>query len=625
MNEGILKAITQSSYSSSTPKTDNLEAAMYKKALAAQTLAIKQAQDRAKVNFDAQITADADVQKLIAGIRLKDDDGKDLNSGIDINTLPNALKGMTASLTAAKARVLSGSATQEDKDYISATTIFIGNLGESFGTMAYTLEEYKNTNKKYGGQIDAPGAVDQYTLSPNYANSVRILDGSASGKVFFEIEYKNGSQNLTQVAQSEDIRKENKRLYDLAEGTEEKKQYLNENGEISDQYRLSYNKARDSQNNQDQNEYVISDEFSTIPDVNTVTMALTEEGGIYDKQNGLLKKDFMNPVPIQQIRTMNGKQVVIDKTSPDVNLISSRVKIEAQVLTRKMFGGARNEPFSAFTRVYAPILGKEGKDWELDKESNYNVRLLKRDVDGNYEMNEDGTYKKESGLTKIGSKSLTNARFNMMSSVGGKYLGMSKEDFDLANRFVQDVSMINLNLTQASTEKINETATKELNKEPKIPSASQEKMDLNKERTRNIMTKMGDSFGDETLDFQKDKDRVKEFNKYLKNQIQGIEGYDVFTSYGQKQYKDQFGDREINEINVRRKKEGKPPVKKTDIMPTVTVVFSNSTGKGETVDTEEFNLMSPEDRLSLGLYLETIRGSLYGEEGKSVLKLLRGK
>ena len=60
-------------------------------------------------------------------------------------------------------------------------------------------------------------------------------------------------------------------------------------------------------------------------------------------------------------------------------------------------------------------------------------------------------------------------------------------------------------------------------------------------------------------------------------------------------------------------------------MPTGTVVFSNSTGKGETVDTEEFNLMSPEDRLSLGLYLETIRGSLYGEEGKSVLKLLRGK
>jgi len=141
MNEGILRAITQSSNSSSTPETDKLEAAMYKKALTAQTLAIKQAQDRAKVNFDAQIKADADVQELIAGIKLKDKDGKDLNSGVDINTLPNALKGMTASLTAAKARVLSGSATQEDKDYISATTIFIQNLGETFGTMAYTLEE----------------------------------------------------------------------------------------------------------------------------------------------------------------------------------------------------------------------------------------------------------------------------------------------------------------------------------------------------------------------------------------------------------------------------------------------------------------------------------------------------
>ena len=624
MNEGILRAITQSSNSSSTPETDKLEAAMYNKALTAQTLAIKQAQDRAKVNFEAQIKADTDVQQLIAGIKLKDKDGKDLNSGVDINTLPNALKGMTASLTAAKARVLSGSATQEDKDYISATTIFIQNLGETFGTMAYTLEEYKNINKEHGGQIDAPGAVDQYTLSPNYANSVRILDGSASGKVFFEIEYKNGKQNLTQVAQSEDIRKENKRLYDLAEGTEEKKQYLNENGEISDQYRLSYNKERDFQNNQDQNEYVISDEFSTIPDANTVTKALTGEGGIYNEDNGLLKDDFMNPVPTQQIRTINGQRVVIDKTSPDVNLISSRVKIEAQVLTRKMFGGARNEPFSAFTRVYSPIFGKEGKDWELDKEGNYNVRLLKRDVDGNYEMNEDGTYKKESGLTKIGSKSLTNARFNMMSSVGGKYLGMSKEDFDLANRFVQDVSMINLNLTQASTEKINESATKELNKEPKIPSIAEQKQSLINERTSNIISKIGSSFEDRTLT-SSDQNKVKEFNRYLKDQIQGIKGYDVFPSDGDKTYQKLLGSFGVDELNKRRIKEGLPQVKLDDKVPIGDVFFSSSTGKGETVDTEKFSLISPKSRESLALYLETIRAIKYGKEGQSVLELLRGK
>ena len=490
--------------------------------------------------------------------------------------------------------------------------------------MAYTLEEYKKTNEKYGGQIDTPGAVDQYTLNPNYANSVRILDGSASGKVFFEIEYKNGKQNLTQVAQSEDIRKENKRLYDLSEGTEEKKQYLNENGEISDKYKLSYNKARDFQNNQNQNEFVISDEFSTIPDGNTVTKALTEEGGIYDKENGLLKEEFMNPVPTQQIRTINGQRVVIDKTSPDVNLISSRAKIEAQVFTRKMFGGARNEPFSAFTRVSAPIFGKEGKDWQLDKEGNYNVRLLKKDVDGNYEMNEDGTYKKESKLTKIGSKDLTNARFNMMSSVGGKYLGMSKEDYDLANRFVQDASMINLNLTQASTEKINEDATKKLNEETKIPSIAEQKQSLINQRTSNIISKIGSSFEDRILTGS-DQNKVKEFNTYLKDQIQGIKGYDVFASDGDKTYQQLLSAFAVDALNKRRIKDNLLPVKLNDKVPIGNVFFSISTGKGETVDTERFSVISPKSRESLALYLETIRATKYGKEGQSVLELLSGK
>tara|TARA_R110000851_G_C13095662_1_gene567413 strand:- start:2042 stop:3910 length:1869 start_codon:yes stop_codon:yes gene_type:complete len=619
MNEGILRAITQSSNSSSTPETDKLQAAMYNKALAAQNFAIKQAKDRSKINFDAQIKADAEVQELIAGITLKDENDKDFNSGIDINTLPNSLKSMTSSLSSAKVRVENGTATQEDKDYISATTVFIGNLGESFGTMAYTLEEYKKTNEKYGGQIDTPGAVDQYTLNPNYANSVRILDGSASGKVFFEIEYKNGKQNLTQVAQSEDIRKENKRLYDLAEGTKEKKQYLNENGEISDKYKLSYNKARDFQNNQNQNEFVISDEFSTIPDGNTVTKALTEEGGIYDKSNGLLKKDFMKPIPTQQIRTINGQRVVIDKTSPDVNLISSRAKIEAQVFTRKMFGGARNEPFSAFTRVSAPIFGKEGKDWQLDEEGDYNVRLLKKDVDGNYEMNEDGTYKKESKLTKIGSKDLTNARFNMMSSVGGKYLGMSKEDYDLANRFVQDASMINLNLTQASTEKINEDATKKLNEEPKIQPIAEQKQSLINERTSSIIKRIGDL---DQISNPEPKD-YESFNNLLKKEIRGLKGMDVvIADKANMKISDMFTKEELDEINSGRQRRKQTILIATDPAPVGTAYFSKSTTTGQYIDSQSHNVTTRKGREAMGKYIETVRGVLYGDAGKTVLEKL---
>ena len=201
---------------------------------------------------------------------------------------------------------------------------------------------------------------------------------------------------------------------------------------------------------------------------------------------------------------------------------------------------------------------------------------------------------------------------------------MSKEDFDLANRFVQDVSMINLNLTQASTEKINESATKELNEEPKIPSIAEQKQSLINERTSNIISKIGSSFEDRTLT-SSDQNKVKEFNRYLKDQIQGIKGYDVFPSDGDKTYQELLGSFGVDELNKRRIKEGLPQVKLDDKVPIGDVFFSSSTGKGETVDTEKFSLISPKSRESLALYLETIRAIKYGKEGQSVLELLRGK
>ncbi len=129
-----------------------------------------------------------------------------------------------------------------------------------------------------------------------------------------------------------------------------------------------------------------------------------------------------------------------------------------------MFGGGENSAYASFAKANFDKF----KGSTIDKDGNVMVPLLKRNEAGEYELDDSGNFIPEDSPTEIGSNSLSGGRFNMRTGVGNENLGMTKEDFDKANRFTQDVAIMNLNLNGASREKINQTATNAINTPPTL-------------------------------------------------------------------------------------------------------------------------------------------------------------
>ncbi|MAO21754.1 MAG: hypothetical protein CMJ25_13480 [Phycisphaerae bacterium] len=605
MNDNIRAAIIEGSKSLTPGMADRVE-----QALQAQRLAIKEANAKEEVNRKTKLKNEVEVQKQIAGISVPEESAY---GEVDI---ANQIKGLVSTYTADRLAIKQGTATDEQVKRSVALDTYFTNMGDTFGTMSYVVDEFIKTKNDKGTDGMEEGSIDLSTLDPYFNELINILDqnSTAKGSVSIDIEYKDGKVKTYQVVESEAIREENRRRYESEQDPELKKQYLDENGEISDTYKLSYDKIKNFVNNKNNNSYLVGNQFGTVPGVSSVVD--------YAKKNNILesdgspKNDYMSQVPFQKTINQNGKRVVVDVTRPEVNKIAGSLKVEADSLTRLMFGGGENSAYASFIKAnFSKFKGST-----IDKDGNIMVYLPKRNEAGEYELDGNGNFIPEDSPTEMGSSSLSGGRFNMRTGVDNQYLGMTKEDFDKANRFTQDVAMMNLNLNGASKEEINKDATKKLNELPKELSISEQKLSLNKIRTSRIIEKIG-NLGSETLT----ENKIKEFNRYLKDQIQGIEGYDVFTADGVKTYGTLYGDLDLEELNKRRLKENKPPVKSTDVMPAGAIFFSSSTGKVETIDLEEFNIIDPKDRASLALYIETIRGVPYSEKGQSVLEALRAK
>lgn len=605
MNNNIRAAIIEGSKSLTPGMSDRVE-----QALQAQRLAIKEANAKEEVNRKIKLQNEVDVQKQIAGISVPEESAY---GEIDI---ANQMKGLVSTYTADNLAIKQGTATEEQVKRSVALDNYFKTMGDTFGTMSYVVDEFIKTKNEKGTDGREEGSIDLSSLDPRFYELINILDpnSTAKGSVSLDVNYDNGKVKTYQVVKSEAIREENRRLYESEQDPELKKQYLDENGEISDTYKLSYDTIKNFVNNKNNNSYLVGNQFGKVPGVSPVIDYAKKNNILED--DGSPKKEYMSQIPFQKTITQNGRKVVVDVTRPEVNKIAGSLKVEANSLTRLMFGGGENSAYASFIKAnFSKFKGST-----IDKDGNIMVYLPKRNEAGEYELDENGNFIPEDSPTEMGSSSLSGGRFNMRTGVDNQYLGMTKEDFDKANRFTQDVAMMNLNLNGASEEEINKDATKKLNELPKELSISEQKLSLNKIRTSRIIEKIG-NLGSETLT----ENKIKEFNRYLKDQIQGIEGYDVFTADGVKTYGTLYGDLDLEEFNKRRLKENKPPVKSTDVMPAGAIFFSSSTGKGETIDLEEFNIIDPKDRASLALYIETIRGVPYSEKGQSVLEALRAK
>ena len=451
MNDNIRAAIIEGSKSLTPGMADDIE-----RALQAQKLAIKQANAKEEINRKAKLQNEVAVQKQIAGISVPKESAY---GEVDI---ANQMKGLVSTYTADSLAIMQGTATDEQVKRKVALDNYFTNMGETFGTMSYVVDEFIKTKNTKGTDGKQEGSIDLSSLDPRFSELINVLDpnSTAEGNVSLDVSYKDGKVQTYQVVKSEAIREENRRLYESEEDPELKKQYLDENGEISDTYKLSYDEIKNFVNNKNNNTYLVGNQFSTVPGVSSVVdYAKTNE--IIDK-DGSPKADYMSQAPFQKTITQNGRRVVVDVTRPEVNKIAGALKAESNALTRLMFGGGENSAYASFVKANFDKF----KGSTIDKDGNIMVTLLKRNEAGDYEIDENGNYIPEDSPTEIGSSSLSGGRFNMRTGVGNENLGMTKEDFDKANRFTQDVAMMNLNLNGASKEKINKTATNEINKPP---------------------------------------------------------------------------------------------------------------------------------------------------------------
>jgi len=488
MNDNYRTAIIEGSKSLTPGMSEGIE-----QALEAQRLAIKQAKAREEINRKAKLKTEIAVQEQIAGIVIPKESAY---GEVDV---ANQMKGLIATHTADKVAIEQGTATEEQVKRSVAYSNYFKNMGQTFGTMSYVIDEFLNIKNTKGTDGKSEGSIDLSSVDPRFNELLNIQDpnSTAEGKVSIDVSYKDGKVQTYQVVKSENIRKINRELYESETNPELKKKYLDESGEISDTFKLSYDEIQSFVDNKNGNIYLTGNQFGTVPGVSPVKdYAIKNE--IIGK-DGSPNADYMSQIPFQRTITQDGRRVVVDVTRPEVNKIAGALKSESNALTRLMFGGGENSAYASF--VKANFDKFEGST--IDKDGSIMVPLLKRNEAGDYELDENGNYIPEDSPTEIGSSSLSGGRFNMRTGVGNENLGMTKEDFDKANRFTQDVAMISLNLNGASKEKINTTATNAINA---VPDTTEEVREPNIAELK-IMRK------EETIEGVVDK--LKEFNKII--------------------------------------------------------------------------------------------------------------
>jgi hypothetical protein len=491
MYENIRAAILEGSKSLTPGLVESVD-----KALEAQRVAITQANTREAINRQSKLKTEISVQEQIAGISFNKESAY---GEVDV---ANKMKGLVATYTSDLNAISQGTATDEEVKRSVAANNYFKNMGETFGTMSYVVDEFISVRDDKGTDGKTEGSIDLGSLDPRFNELINVMDpnSTADGKVSLDVNYENGKFQTYQVVQSEVIREENKRLYDSETNPELKKKYLDENGEVSDTFKLSYDEIERFVNNKNGNTYLVGNQFATVPGVSSVTGYAKENNII--KKNGAVNDDYMSQAPSQKTITQNGRRIVVDVSRPDVNKIAGALKAESNGLTRLMFGGSQNSAYASFVKAnYDKFKGSN-----IDKDGNIMVYLPKRNESGEYELDGNGNNIPEEKPTEIGSSSLSGGRFNMRAGIGNENLGMTKEDFDKANRFTQDVSMMNLNLNKASTEKINSSATNQLN-EP----SSTESIKEPKKWELQVMRK------EETIEGVVNK--IKEFNKITEQPI----------------------------------------------------------------------------------------------------------
>jgi hypothetical protein len=268
-NPGLLKSQPASNGNSNSGRVDPALTAMIKNRQNAIAQSKLNSQANWKLRQAALNETSGELQTLLTA------GGEE---GLDTETLTASTRKIMKDYANAKIRLSQATGKypgyESDEAYVRNTKSMIANIGDTFGSLRYTVKSYNEAMKN--GPGSGPGQVDPGSIDTRFMamNEMTKPGSNIKGRVSFDAEY-NEEDGWTwyQVAKGESIRAANE-----AKGIE------------GDEYRLSY-KANELFVNDPKNSKYNNLTYNTNPVViDEPIKELLQETGVYTEDNAIDKK-----------------------------------------------------------------------------------------------------------------------------------------------------------------------------------------------------------------------------------------------------------------------------------------------------------------------------------------------
>lgn len=433
-NPGLLKSHPASNGNSNRGSgADPALAAMIKN----RQNAIAQNERNSKTNWNLRQTAlnetNTDLQSLLTAGGEK---------GLDTETLIASTKEIMKNYANAKIRLAQATGKypgyESDEALVRNTKSMIANIGDTFGSLRYTVEGYNEAMKN--GPGPGQGQVDMGSVDTRFMamNEIAKPGSNIKGKVSFEAEYdeENGF-TWYQVAKGESIKAANEAM-----------------GIEGDTYRLSY-KANESFLNEDRSQYnnlTYNTNPVIIDDASKTTL---QDTGVYNDENAIHKKyDVLGKVT-KGNTVYNTNEVNVRDLYNDVS-VAALAKVydiadgtDAIVhasMRSNIKNGIEEEVIDGVNQYiyYKPSFREDG--------------TLKRDLEGN-------PYKDPSNKVILGNDQIGGGHYIRNNIAANGTRGFTPEDYEEFVEYIKFQTLWETGALRKKEMKVDASATKLLRKE----------------------------------------------------------------------------------------------------------------------------------------------------------------
>lgn len=432
-NPSLQKSISSVRPSTNSSSADQGLAAMIKN----RQNAIAANEQRNETNWKLRQTAldevATDKQTLI-------DAGKE--SKINMESLNVASKQIMKDYADTKIRLAQATSKydgyEKDEAFVRNTKLMLDNIGDTFGTMNYTVTKYNETLNSKGAGTGG-GQIDMSSVDSGFLAMMEISKpgNGISGEISWDADYdEENGWTWKQVARGESIRQAN-----LAKGID------------SDVYEMSYEANAEFESNNDNSDYN-SLVYNTVPEVlDKNTIETLADLKVTDK-DGKILDDYK----IEGTETRNGE--VFKTKSTNVRELYGRVKVAADGKVAGISAGTDDVVASSMRAYVGRGLEEEtinGKKQFIYYKPSYNSNgTLKRKADGSM-------LKEESNKVILGDDQLGGGQFIRRNiKENAQRFGFNEEQFKEFSEWAQYQTAYELGAFTQDKGKIDAGATNRL-------------------------------------------------------------------------------------------------------------------------------------------------------------------